>query len=192
MKKVFVFFILLFTLLVITCNLLPREALAEGEFNSDFDVTYLVKDTGITEVTNKITLTNVFGNLYASSYSMVLDSIKPTNIKAYDINGQLDLLIDTKDLKTTITVNFKDVVVGKNKSRTFWISFDETSFAVRTGEVWEIAVPRIAENSSFNSYYVSLLIPEKFGQEAYISPTPRNKFTSNGYLYYKFNKEDVI
>ena len=164
---------------------------AEGEFTTDYDVTYEVKETGATEVINKISLTNVFSNLYATSYSIVLDSMDPKNIKAFDINGPLELSSRVDGSITTLEVKFKDQLVGKNKSRTFWISFEESSFAVRTGEVWEISIPRISENAKFNSYNVTILIPEKLGQEAYVSPNPRNKISQNGYLKYSFNREDV-
>jgi len=169
----------------------PSASFAAGEFNTDFDVTYQVKETGITEVTNKITLTNVFSNMYATSYSIVLDGINPTNVKAYGVNGGYSVKTNKENNKTTIKIEFPDTVVGKDKSRIFWVSFEESSFAVRTGEVWEISIPRIAEEATFNSYYLRLLVPEKFGQEAYISPTPRQKSTQNGFLNYSFNKSDV-
>ena len=182
--KIFSVFIFLFFLF-------PKLIFASGEFNTDFDVTYEVKETGVTEVTNKITLTNVFSNMYATSYSIVLDSINPTNVKAYGLNSAYPTRIVKEGDKTTIKIDFPDTVVGKDKSRTFYVSFDETTFAVRTGEVWEISIPGISEEATFNSYYLRLLIPEKLGQEAYISPSPRQKSNQNGFLTYVFNKTDV-
>ena len=184
MKRIFAVLVLLFSLF--TC-----PARAEGEFTTDVDVTYSVKESGITEVTNKIILTNVFSNLYATSYTIILDSINPKNILGYDTNGPLVVETTTNESKTIIAIKFNDAVVGKDKSRNFWISFEESSFAIRTGEVWEISIPRLSENTTFNNYYVNLLIPEKLGQEAYISPLPREKFKYNGYVHYKFNKTDV-
>lgn len=186
-KKVFAVFLFVVT----SCLLSVQSVKSAGEFATDFDVTYRVKDTGITEVTNKITLTNVFSNLYATSYSIILDSITPQNIKAYDANGPLNVNKIVNDKTTTIEIKFNDTVVGKDKSRTFWISFEESSFAIRTGEVWEVSIPRLSENAEFASYYISLEVPESFGQEAYISPTPRDSTTSDGYLKFKFNKDDV-
>ena len=182
--KIFSVFIFLFFLF-------PKLIFASGEFNTDFDVTYEVKETGVTEVTNKITLTNVFSNMYATSYSIVLDSINPTNVEAYGLNSAYPTRIVKEGDKTTIKIDFPDTVVGKDKSRTFYVSFDETTFAVRTGEVWEISIPGISEEATFNSYYLRLLIPEKLGQEAYISPSPRQKSNQNGFLTYVFNKTDV-
>lgn len=164
---------------------------AEGEFSTDLDVTYSVRETGITEVTNKVTLTNVFSNLYATSYTIVLDSINPTFVKAYDLNGPLEVIKNLDDKKTSIQVKFKDQVVGKDESRTFWISYEESSFAIRTGEVWEISIPRLSEEADFNSYYLKLQVPEKLGQEAYISPQPNERTNQNGFLTYSYSKTDI-
>jgi hypothetical protein len=165
---------------------------AEGEFNTDFDVTYKVSESGITTVTNRITLTNVFSNLYATSYSVVLDSMSPTNIKSYSDGGTIYTTDITEEGKTTtITVAFPDTVVGKDKSRTFWVSYDEPSFAVRTGEVWEISIPKIDDSAEFTSYHATLSVPNSFGQEAYISPNPLSKNTSDNYLNYTFSKSSV-
>lgn len=188
MKKVFSFLISLFIFFFgafTTVN-------AEGEFNTDFDVTYSVSGTGITTVSNRITLTNIFSNLYASSYSIVLDSMNPTNISAFGENGTVyDVKTTKNDTKTTIAISFPDTIVGKDKSRTFWVNFDEPSFAVRTGEVWEISIPRLSDSSSFSSYFVTLSVPNSFGKEAYLSPRPRQRFTNDGKQEFKFNIEDV-
>lgn len=165
---------------------------ASGEFNTDYNVTYTVKENGMTEVSNKITLTNNYSDTYATTYSIVLDSIDPINAKAYSVEGKAYSLTTSKENnKTTLKVEFPDTVVGKDKSRIFNINFEESTFAVRTGEVWEISIPRISEDSSFSTYNLRLQIPEKFGQEAYISPNPRQRLNQNGFLVYEFNKKDV-
>jgi len=187
MKRIFVFLFMLSTLYYVLCT----GVYASDEFNTDFDVTYRVHETGITEVNNKITLTNIFSNLYATSYSIVLDNINPANIKAYDEKGPLEIIKNITNKTVSLQVKFKDPVVGKDKSRVFWVSFEEPSFAIRTGEVWEVSIPRLSENAKFASYYISLEVPESFGQEAYISPTPRDIFKLDGLLKYKFNKEDI-
>lgn len=191
MKKLFSFFVLLFSFFTLFFTFNASYVKAEGEFTTDYVVTYTVKETGITTVTNKITLTNVFSNLYATSYTIILDSITPTNIKAYDENGSLEVSQVKDDKTTKIEILFKDTVVGKDKSRTFYVSFDESSFAVRTGEVWEVSIPRLSENANFSSYYINLEVPKTFGEEAYISPNPRNKNEDNDFLKYEFSKSDI-
>ncbi|WKZ25848.1 MAG: transglutaminase-like domain-containing protein [bacterium] len=191
MKRVSTFIIFLLFLFAVHTFLFSRPVKAAGEFVTDFDVTYKVKNSGVTEVVNKVTLTNVFSNLYATSYSIVLDSITPQNIRAYDVNGPLTVNKTQNANTTSIEVVFSDSVVGKDKSRTFWVAFDESSFAIRTGEVWEISIPRLAENADFSSYFINLEIPESLGQEAYISPKPRSSVKEGELLKYRFNKDDV-
>jgi len=192
MRKIKLFLIVLFLFVTIPCTLYPVPLSAEGEFSTDLDVTYKVNESGITEVINKVTLTNLFSNLYATSYSIVLDSINPASVKGYSDQGLgYSVKTTTEGDKTTLRVEFPDTVVGKDKSRTFYISFEESSFAVRTGEVWEISIPRLSEDATFNSYNLNLQIPEKLGLEAYISPVPREKTNVNGYLTYNFSKADV-
>ncbi len=191
MKKIFLFFVFLFTLSTLYF-VLSTSVRAEGEFLTDFEVSYTLDESGITNVKNKITLTNVFTNLYATSYSIILNSINPEKIIAYGGDGtNYKTEVTQKDGETLIKVEFPDKIVGKDKSRTFWVEYNERSFAVKTGEVWEISIPRLSENSPFDSYFVSLFVPEKLGQEAYISPDYRNKSQENGYFIYRFNKEDI-
>ncbi len=191
-KKLLNCLIVLF--LFVICNLLfvISPVKASGEFTTDFDVTYTVKENGMTEVSNKIILTNVYSDMYATSYSIVLDSITPINPKAYSADGvNYDLITSQENDKTTLKVTFPDTVVGKDRSRIFYMNFDEGSFAIRTGEVWEVTIPRVSEDATFSSYNIKLLVPEKFGQEAYISPQPRTRQTTNGLLEYNFSKSDV-
>ena len=191
LKKFFHLLVVLFLLFAFYFSYVFDFVKAEGEFTTDYVVTYSVKDTGITTVTNKITLTNVFSNLYATSYSIILDSMNPNNIKAFDDNGPLEVVKTTNDKQTNIEVKFKNPVVGKNNTRTFYVSFEESSFAIRTGEVWEVSIPRLSEEAKFSSYYINLEVPNSFGQEAYISPNPRNRKEEDGLFKFEFNKLDV-
>lgn len=191
MKKILIFFFLFISFTYLFYFLTPKKILAEGEFSTSLETTYKVLETGITEVSNKVTLTNLFSNIYATSYSIVLSDITPAKIKAYDQSGPLDTSIKQSENQTTIEINFNDSLVGKDKRRVFWIDFNEASFAIKTGEIWEISIPRLSENNNFNNYLLKLLIPVSFGEEAYISPSPREKVILNNYYNYSYFKNDV-
>lgn len=185
-------FIVTLIFILISSIFVVNDVKAENEVSSDFDITYTVNESGITTVNSKIILTNMMSSLYVNSYELVLDNINPQNIKAYDEKGDLQTTKTMDGKESRIVVHFDTPVVGKNKSRVFWVVYEESSFAIRTGEVWEISIPRLADDANFSSYYVNLEIPESLGLEAYISPNPRDFFKSNGYLNYRFNKEDVV
>ena len=78
-----VLFFLFFSVLIL--NLANWEAkiiFAQKEFATDVSVFYKFEDSGMAEVTHKISLENLFSNMYATSYSLVLDNVEPLNVIA--------------------------------------------------------------------------------------------------------------
>ena len=186
LKKLFRICLIILLLLVF-----PKPADAQSEFIVDVNVDYDVQQNGTTQVTHTTVLENAFSNLYATSYILNLENIDPQNARAYQGSKAL-VLSETKQGNTvTLKVEFDEAVVGKGKSQTFNISFEEQGFATKTGEVWEISIPRISQEDSFRSYNVNLLVPTSFGNEAYISPDPKVKEKIGTKLIYRFDKEMV-
>lgn len=169
----------------------PKQILAQNEFIVDVNVDYDVQETGTTEVTHIITLENAFSNLYAKSYLLGLENIDPINPRAFQGSKPLELTESRNDNSVSLQVNFDDAIVGKGKSRTFTIVFEEDSFAVRTGEIWEISIPRLSGDNSFRAYVVNLFVPSSFGNEAYISPDPLDISTAQGKIKYNFDKKSI-
>ncbi|HTK03272.1 MAG TPA: transglutaminase-like domain-containing protein [Alphaproteobacteria bacterium] len=181
--------LVLSTLYLVLCT---TAAKAENEFSVDSTVTYKVQDSGKTTVTHDITLENNFSTLYATTYTLSLENINAENIKATTVNGS-PITVDTQKNgdKTDIKVSFADSVVGKNAKRHFFISYENGSFAVKTGEVWEISIPRLGNQNAFRNYTVHLIVPESFGLEAYMSPQPDTSQDYNGGHTYIFNKNNI-
>lgn len=166
---------------------------AENEFLTDATVRYKVLDSGRTQVTHEIYLENNFSTIYATSYSLSLENIEASDLKAYGENGEVFNSEVTKNgEKSTIKIQFPDSVVGKGQKRHFFISYENGNFAVRTGEIWEISIPRLGGDNNFRNYSVELLIPNSFGLEAYISPTPEESSTDNYGKVYKYNKNELL
>lgn len=170
----------------------PGRALAQTQFSVDADVTYDVQDSGKTLVTHNITLKNLFSTLYATSYTLYLENIDVQDVRAYDSSGKAQATDVQKDGdKTSIKVTFKDAVVGRDSIRHFSVTYVNGSFATHTGEVWEISIPKLADNSSFGNYKVTLKIPALMGTEAYISPVPESKNEAGSQKIYTFDKNAV-
>jgi transglutaminase-like putative cysteine protease len=182
---------ILFSLLItIYYFLSPRIALAENQFAVDATVTYKVEESGKTLVTHDIVLENLFSTVYATTYTLSLENISAENIKAVSSEGKV-IQIETNKNDTTLSakVLFPDPVVGKGARRHFKIFYENSNFAIKTGEVWEISIPKLADSSSFNDYKISLEVPTGFGQEAYISPRPSSFNFYKDYNYYTFGKD---
>lgn len=182
----------LLSFLPFTLYLLPSTIKADNEFSVDSLVTYQVQDSGKTLVSHITTLENNFSTLYATTYTLSLENIDAQNVKATDDKGN-SLSVSTQkngDI-TDLVVSFSDAVVGQGAKRHFTISYDNSSFAVRTGEVWEVSIPRLGDSNSFRNYSVQLLVPSSFGQEAYISPKPKSSTSTDSGMTYTFDKADI-
>lgn len=169
------------------------DVFAENEFNVDTNVVYDIQPGGKTVVTHEITLENNFSNLYATTYTLSLENIDAANIKAFSNTG-VEYPVETGkiDNATNIKISFPDNTVGKGAQRRFSIVYENLSFAVRTGEVWEISIPRLGEDTNFRNYSLVLKVPKELGLEAYISPQPATRDINDQGYTYTFGKESVI
>jgi hypothetical protein len=186
-RKILLAFFLFFLSLVF-----PYGTLAKGEFKVDVTTNYRVRQEGMVEVTQKVRIENLVSDLYATSFSIELENIDPINPRVLGKSGNtIPLEADKQDSKTTLTAKFEDAVVGRGEIRDFSFVFEEDSFATRTGEIWEIAIPRLSDEANFNSYSIYLIVPEAFGEEAYISPKPESVVVSEQERVYAFSGESV-
>ena len=188
MKKflliIFIFCIFLFTF--------SRTAYSEGEFKTNISVNYEVKPNGITHVVHNIHLENLYSDYYANSYQLTFKNIEANNLSVTEAGKNLNYEIKKIGEETNIDIRFDKAVVGKSQFRDFIVSFDNPIFAQHTGEIWEISIPRLQNDTAFNTYDMSLIIPTAFGNEAFMSPKPDGVTSSEGKVIYRFNKESLV
>ncbi len=184
LKKIFV------GLLLVTYYLLRvTTAYAEGEFSTSILAQYTVNTSGNTLVSHTVTLINLFSTIHALSYSFILQGSAPTEIRAFENNVQLPLSTETAGSETKITVTFSQPVVGKGKERSFTIEYQDARVATKNGQVWEITIPKVEDIDKYDKYELSLLVPNTFGQPAYISPQPMNTTGHGEFIVHYFSKE---
>ena len=165
---------------------------ADNAFAVDANVTYQVQDTGKTVVTHDITLENLYSTLYATTYTLSLQNIQAQNVVATESNGKnIPVEVSQDGSNLNLKLNFPDAVVGKGVKRHFTVSYENGGFAIKTGEVWEISIPRLSDQSDFRNYNVNLVVPDSLGQEAYISPEPFSRSDANGSKSYSFTKDGI-
>lgn len=167
-------------LFVLLCGFFSSPIVyAAGEFTENYDVQYAVAPSGVTIVTQNVTLTNKLTNLYPQKYSIIIDSIHIKNVIAYDNGGIIKPQITQNDGKTIIVLQFNEKVVGFGKSLRFSLRYENTDIAQRNGGIWEINIPGVANGPDLSDYSVSLSVPPTFGPNAYMSPPPAagNKWT---------------
>ena len=113
------FFLLLITVISL---FFVKTVNAQGNFNTSSKVEYKFQEDGKAYVTNTITIKNRSSNLYAKSYVMSLNSLKPGNIKAFEKGTPIAFTTELSGESTKITLNFQEAVAGLNKSKTFVVS----------------------------------------------------------------------
>lgn len=183
---------LLFLFLVFLYLLWPPAVYAEEQFAVDAVVTYRVDDKGSTHVTHDIVIQNLTSAFYATTYTLALENISAGSVKARNSDGsQIKVEESTEGNKLNIKLIFPQAAVGLNAKREFSISYINSNFAVKTGEVWEISIPKLSDNGSFRNYQVNLEVPDSLGQEAYISPQPWNSSNEDGIKKYIFTKNII-
>lgn len=163
-----------------------------NQFAANSTVTYDVAVDGTTTVTHDITLQNLTSDFYATSYTLSLNGITPIDPVAYEGNANLPVKIKQSGETTSIEVDFPDEVVGKDSKREFSISFTDKTLVNKTGEIWEITTPKLADPTTFDFYSTIIKIPNSFGQLAYVSPNPTFKDNQSGKMIYSFDKSASV
>lgn len=185
MFKKTLFLVVIFFLFSFT----PQLVNASEDFAIDIDINYNIQDSGFTQVADKISIENLKSEKYSLEYTFILNNIDPQDITAYESGENLETFVKKDGSKTSITIDFKNKIVGLGKKRNFTINYKVENFAARTGEVWEITIPKIESPEAFRNYKVNLTIPKNFGNEAYLSPNPTKISDSKNTISYYYEKD---
>lgn len=166
------FFVLLCFLF--TVFLTPKAEAAEN-FTTAYAMTYNIEETGNTNVTLRITLTNTTTRYFASGYKIQVGFDNIENITATDVGGSITPAVNRTDEGNQISVNFSEDVLGQGKKQVLTINFDTPDIAKKQGNIWEINIPGITDQEKFTSLTAEVTVPESFGTPTYSKP----KITGN-------------
>lgn len=164
----------------------PSPARAQ-DFEQSFEARYKLLNTGQVDVNYKILLTNLTTEKYIEKYELSLRGLNPENIKANDSEGETNVSVKSDNL----IINFENAVVGKNKTRILNLEFTDRSLLNRAGEVWEINLPNIQNANEFDNYSIEIIVPDSFGELAYIRPDTYSKSMKDAQVIYRFDKNNL-
>lgn len=163
------------------------QAAAAGEFTANYEVSYAIAPSGITIVTQTVSLENRQTNLYPKQYTILLDTLNVKNIIARDDGGTVTPTITQADGKTEILLTFNKQVVGLGKVTQFTLRYENLDIAAKNGNIWEVNIPGITDDPDLGSYNVTIATPPTFGAISYLKPPPadgkrwnRQQMTSGG------------
>ena len=163
--------------------------------NTDFFVntesTYEINLDGSAKVLYSIGIVNATTEKYASQYKLSLNGVDPEDVFAKSDGKDLETSVVKTPLGADLIVLFDNAVVGEGNRRDFLIEFTDFSLVNKTGDIWEISLPRLAQNDSFDSYQIRLRIPKSIGEAGFISPDPDARIDAEGDTIYYFDKSAV-
>lgn len=169
MKKIFLAFLSIFFFFFF-CFTQKTSASSQYNFLTDYAVTYNVSGNNLTRVTFKISLTNKTTNYYASSYKIQLGVNDIENPTASDGNGAIIPDISRQNNATSVSLSFNQRVVGLNNKLNFTFSFDTKDVSEKLGNILEVNIPGIENQSDFSSFNTTVIAPQKLGSPSYIKP----------------------
>jgi transglutaminase-like putative cysteine protease len=164
---------------------------ASSDSPSDYKVTYTVNNNTNTHVSMEVTLTNQDDNSFYSTYGLQLGYTDIQNLRASDGSGPITPSVEKNEKGSTLSLKFKDKVLGKGNKLTFNITFDTNEVAENRGNVWEINIPGIAEKNDFNSFNVTVFYPSSLGKPAYIKPNAPGALAKQTGNSLSFSKADL-
>lgn len=171
--------------------LFAPKVLAENEFIISYDVHYDVNDSGITKITQQISLKNQTNKYYASEYRLAVRNKEIKNVVAKDGIGELPVTVNKSDVGYEIHVTFNEKIVGSGKVLRWNLSYELPDAAKHNGSIWEVAIPGIVQSETIGNYSITLVVPRSFGDPSFLSPQPSKIDGADDTYQYRFDQEIV-
>lgn len=166
------------------------HAFADEDFDIASQTTYSVEQTGTTDVTQNITITNKKDFIYTPSYSITMSIKGIKNIQIYNQQGSVPFTInDTQSGGKKIDINFPERVVGIGKNNEFTLKFQSDEIAKKLGNTWEISIPGVENTEDFAVYSTTLNVPQSFGPPSVVKPSKQVADSTEN--TYTFTKNDL-
>lgn len=170
----------------------PKSSNAQGEFQTDYQVNYVADVNGKTDVTQKIVLTNKTANYYADKFELKIGSTKVTDVKASDDVGNLETHVTFENNITIISVKFNQRVIGEGKKHAWTLNYSSGELASKSGQIWEISIPKLASSPDMGDYLATVNIPRVFGPIAFAIPTPSAIQQKANIQEFTFTKDQLL
>ncbi|MBN1915730.1 transglutaminase domain-containing protein [Candidatus Dojkabacteria bacterium] len=195
--------------------LLPiQEADASGVFNITVDRTYEVDTSGHMQVTETRTIKNNTPNFYIQAGSFetfqilsfrigaaegpALLSKSVSTAKITDGSGRSLLFShvsgkDKVDLKVEYPIN-----LSSGQTMVFKLQYTNYELSEKIGALYDVYIHGFDESFKFITedsvlkYNTTLIVPDSFGEENFVSPAPISKENKNGKILYKFSQESLV
>jgi hypothetical protein len=145
----------------------------EESFNTSIETTYTVSRDGLTKVSHHIKITNKTPTIYLKQYALTTSYFGLQNPIVRSGKNEIQAnIVNNETSGTSIGITFEDNVVGQGKIRDFYIEYTNPDLAIVAGNVLEVHIPKLGDESSFDSNKTILVTPSFFSLPVRVTPEP--------------------
>lgn len=141
-------------------------------FNTTIETTYTVDRTGSTHVSHHIRITNRTPTIYLKQYALKTSYFGLQNVTVRSGTNQIPANVVSNESGTSIGITFETDVVGQGKVRDFHIEYVNPDLATVAGNVLEVHIPQLGDDTTFDSNKTILLTPSFFSLPVRVTPQP--------------------
>jgi len=151
------------------------QAFAKDEFLTSFDITYRFDDNGVCGVTYKIGIENLTSDVYVSKYGITIGAKKLTEVVMSDSSGKLETKVVYYENSTLIEADVNDKIAGIGNVLKLKLDFKTSDLAKKNGQIWEVILPGLPDQSEISAYKLKVEVPNSFGKILYVAPRPASE-----------------
>lgn len=165
----------------------------QSQFSSTYDVLYDVGNDGVTTITEKVTLKNLTDKFFPSNFSLIVPGSEIFDTQASDSQGKLEVQTMKEKAGTKLIVKFTNQqIIGIGKEYSFILKFKDKGIAKKLGEVWNVRIPKITQQTQVDNFNLRLSVPTSFGDPDYILPKPSRVNESGGRINFSFEGDSFL
>jgi transglutaminase-like putative cysteine protease len=161
----------------------------ESQFSIDYSIDYTVTEAGETLVNQSAVITNLKNDSIPTIYSFAAKQLKIYDVSAETNGNESKTKVEETNNETLVSVTIENYAIGAGRQNKINLKYKTKSIASKTGNIWNIYIPKIQIPDSTTQYNVKLSIPASFGPKIYLSPTPVIEKQEGVNNVYHFTKE---
>ncbi|HQG79325.1 MAG TPA: hypothetical protein PK564_03215, partial [bacterium] len=162
----------------------------DEQFLIDYNLEYNISENGETNVIHKTTITNIQNDVIPTTYSFSAKQLEIYDVSVQTNGKEVNPKVEKKDGETMVSVTIKDYAIGKGRQNIILLKYKTKSIAIKSGEIWNIYIPKIQALEGISGYDVKISIPKSFGNKVYISPAPEIQKDEEGNFIFLFTKNN--
>ena len=187
-SKTLITTILAINIFLISTIIYKAEA---SQFIIDYKSEYSIDESGEAEVVHNATITNLQNDVIPMNYTLSAMDSDIYDVSAETNGKETEPRLKQDENSTNITVTIKDYSIGEGRQNQITIKYKSKGVAVKSGNIWNIYIPKIQIPDDTTAYDVKMSVPESFGSKVFLTPEPTIEKKEDSKNVFYFTKDTL-